>query len=228
MRTALIIGNTDGIGLALTKLLLQEGYYVVGVSRRESKNSLGRNYAHHVLDAADAHFADELRGIVAAIGELALCVYCVGVGETLELDNLGTQVPMLRANLCGAVAATEAVIPRFLNSGSGHFIGLSSQGDTLLDAAGAGYAASKAGLTAYLEGLALLCRARKVAVTNVRFGFVDTKMAKAGVRPFTISPQKAAQHIYACVHTRPVRSTYPKRLAPLLWVLRLRMLFSLC
>ena len=49
------------------------------------------------------------------------------------------------------------------------------------------YSASKAGLSSWLGGLALALRPRGVHVTNVRLGFVDTKMAKAvpwGVRVF--------------------------------------------
>jgi NAD(P)-dependent dehydrogenase (short-subunit alcohol dehydrogenase family) len=35
-RRALVVGNSDGIGLALTKRLLADGWTVVGLSRRPS------------------------------------------------------------------------------------------------------------------------------------------------------------------------------------------------
>ena len=44
--------------------------------------------------------------------------------------------------------------------------------------------ASKAGFTNYLDGLAIALKPRGVHVTDVRFGFVDTKMAKGDVKPF--------------------------------------------
>jgi short-subunit dehydrogenase len=119
------------------------------------------------------------------------------------------------------VATAQVVIPRLLRAGTGHFLGLSSQADALIDPHAPSYAASKAGLSSYLEGLALACRPRGVFVTNLRFGFVDTKMAKAPVRPFMVSPAQAAQRVRHCLRTRPMRDTFPKRMALLLWFVRL-------
>jgi len=45
------------------------------------------------------------------------------------------------------------------------------------------YNASKAALSSYVEGLSLALRGTGVALTNVRLGFVDTKMAKASAKP---------------------------------------------
>jgi short-subunit dehydrogenase len=113
----------------------------------------------------------------------------------------------------------------------GHFIGISSQADQIVDRFAPSYAASKAGMSSYLEGLALACKPHGVAITNVRFGFVDTAMAKApGPKPFMVSADRAAQVIERCMHSRPIRKTFPLRMAALLWFFRLptrlRLLFS--
>lgn len=226
MQSALIIGNTDGIGLALTQLLLAQGLRVVGVSRRESPLQTRQHYEHHVVDVGSDGFANALRTIVGERSDWVVCVYCAGIGETLDVDSLYTQMTMFRVNLLGAVTTAEVVLPLFLAAKQGHFIGLSSQGDTLLDPRGAGYAATKAALTTYLEGLAFVCRGRGVSVTNVRLGFVDTKMAKSEVRPFMVSAQAAAEHVQRCMRYKPIRSTFPKRLAPLLWLLKLRVMLA--
>jgi NAD(P)-dependent dehydrogenase (short-subunit alcohol dehydrogenase family) len=84
---------------------------------------------------------------------------------------------------------------------------------------GASYAASKAGLSSYLEGLALAVRRRGVAITNLRFGFVDTKMAKSDLRPFMITADAAADIVMRCLRKRPMRLSYPRRMAALVWLI---------
>jgi NAD(P)-dependent dehydrogenase (short-subunit alcohol dehydrogenase family) len=219
MPRAIIVGNSDGIGLALTELLLEEGWHVVGVSRGPSSVSHGA-YQHQVLDVCQPDYALRLEEIVAAGGALDVLVYSVGIGEFLDLETLAAERQVFEANLIGAVATAQVILPHFSRAGRGHFIGLSSQGDGLVDPRAPSYAASKAGLSAYLEGLALAYRPRGIFVTNVRFGFVDTKMAKASHRPFMISRQEAAARVRRCLRTRPIVDTYPKRMAVLLWVLR--------
>lgn len=216
---AILVGNSDGVGLALTEQLLREGWLVAGASRSESRLVCGA-YQHHVLDVGAADYAARLSQLVAAFGVPDVLVYCAGIGELIELDALAMERRVFEVNLIGAVATAQVIVPAFVRLGRGHFIGLSSQGDSLGDPGAPSYGASKAGLSAYLEALALACRPRGVFVTNVRLGFVDTKMAKASVRPFMISRERAAARVRRCMRTRPIRDTYPKRLAPLLWLLR--------
>jgi NAD(P)-dependent dehydrogenase (short-subunit alcohol dehydrogenase family) len=205
--TALIIGNSDGIGLALTELLLAESWRVVGISRSASRLEHS-SYDHHVCDVASVKYAARLAALLEQLGSPDVCVYCAGVGEFLDVSTLATDRRVFEVNLMGAVVTAMVVIPGMVRAGGG-------------PPRAPSYSASKAGLTRYLEGLAPACRARGVHVTNIRFGFVDTKMAKAPARPFMVSPTHAAERVRACIARRPVRYTYPKRMAWLLWWNRL-------
>lgn len=220
MPTALVVGNSDGIGLAITHLLLADGWQVTGISRSGSQIDVPL-YRHHLLDVCDDEYASQLSSIVAEINGLAVCIYSAGIGEFLDVERLTTDTRVFETNLMGAVKTLGVVIPAMIRDGRGHFVGLSSQADVLIDPKAPSYAASKAGLTSYLEGLAPECRRRGVYITNLRFGFVDTKMAKAPLRPFMITPVTAARRIQQCLQRRPIRDTYPKRMAVLLWLLRL-------
>lgn len=229
MRTALVIGNSDGIGLALTRALLEQGWRVTGISRSGSVVE-SPNYEHHVLDVCAEEYATRLAAVALGLGEITLCVYCAGIGEFLDLNDMTPEARVLRTNLLGAVITAQCVVPAMVTRGAGQFIGLSSQADRWVDGRAPSYAASKAGLSSYLEGLALACRERGVFVTNLRLGFVDTKMAKSAQKPFLLSSAQAVQRILFCIETRPMRDTYPKRMAVLLWFLgslrSLRWLFS--
>lgn len=214
MATALVIGSSDGIGLALVRALVAADWRVIGVSRRPTEVE-GADSA--VLDVRAVGYRAELGELIDRAGPIDVCVYCAGVGQSLDLPALEPERETFEVNLMGAVATAEVVVPRFLAAGAGHFVGLSSLADRLTNRDAPAYSASKAGLTSYLEGLALACRPRGVHITNVRFGFVDTKMARSDVRPFMISAERAAARVMRCLRKRPIRYSSPRRMAFLLW-----------
>jgi NAD(P)-dependent dehydrogenase (short-subunit alcohol dehydrogenase family) len=223
---ALIIGNSDGIGLALTRLLLAEGWAVAGVSRRASPLGEASGYQHTVADVASSEYPRALQAVLASHGAVDACVYCAGIGELLDASDLAGEPQIFRVNLLGAVETAAVVLPSMIAAGRGHFIGLSSIGDGVSSEAPS-YSASKAGLSSYLEGLALALRPRGVRVTNLRFGFVDTKMAKSKLRPFMITSERAAEIVARCLRRRPARFSYPRRMAALgqllRWLIRFRL-----
>jgi len=216
-KRALVVGNTDGVGLALTRRLLADGWTVAGVSRRPSPLGTPPGYRHAVADVATAEYAVALRELLASAGSFDVCVYCAGTGELLDLDNLAGEARVFSVNLLGAATTAEIVLPSMIAARRGHFVALSSIGDRVSPAAPS-YAASKAGLSSYLEGLALPLRARGVSITNVRLGFVDTKMARSKVRPFMMTAERAVDVVTHCLRRRPARFTYPRRMAALVWL----------
>jgi NAD(P)-dependent dehydrogenase (short-subunit alcohol dehydrogenase family) len=88
---------------------------------------------------------------------------------------------------------------------------LSSIADAFPDAGAPSYNASKAGVSYYWEGLglALLTQKSKVKISNIRFGFVDTKMAISSVKPFMISPEAASKFILEIVDKPRLRASKP-------------------
>ena len=97
----------------------------------------------------------------------------------------------------------------------------------MISAEAPSYHAAKAGFSNYLEGLALALKPSGVRVTNLRFGFVDTKMAKGEVRPFMMPVERAVEHLLKCIEKKPARYTAPKLVIPLVkfrrWMLRLQL-----
>lgn len=224
----LVIGSSDGVGLALVRLLLGRGARVAGVSRSPlALERLGlaperaAGYRHVLADVRDPGYRDRVSEACAALGRVDTCVYCAGVGEPLDLDALDehTESAVFEVNLLGLVRTVEAVLPGMLAAGRGHLVGLSSLADAFPDPGAPSYCASKAGMSAYLDTLGLAVRRRGVFVTNVRFGFVDTKVAKSNVRPFMITAEDAAARVARCMARRPRRYSHPWRMAALLWLL---------
>lgn len=218
---AMLVGNSDGIGLATTKRLLAAGWDIVGISRSESPIT-NTTYFHKVADVSDDRYTDIMNELVMS-GPLDLCIYFVGIGELLDPLKMSGEAQIIDVNLTGMVKTAAAVIPQMVKNGKGHFIGVSSVADELLSSEAPSYHASKAGFSNYLGGLALALKPQGVYVTNVRFGFVDTKMAKGDVKPFMMKVEKAVDHLERCIRTKPSCYTAPKIVIPLIKFRKLMM-----
>ena len=218
---ALIIGNSDGIGLAATKSFLDRGWDIFGISRSDSPLK-GKNYEHHVADVSDSRYPALLDELLVK-GSVDICLYLAGIGELLDPLAMRGETRIFEVNLVAMVKTAAAVIPRMVKRGQGHFVGISSLADELLSGEAPSYHASKAGFSSYLESLALALKPRGVHVTNVRFGFVDTKMAKGDVKPFMMSVEKAVDHLELCINKKPIRYTAPKIAIPLVKFRKLMM-----
>jgi short-subunit dehydrogenase len=225
---SLVIGNSDGIGLATTRELLKQGWKVVGISRSASPIK-DPAYEHIVAEVQDDGYPVIVKSVLEKAAPVDLCVYCTGIGEMLDLSDMGGEAEIFAVNLLGMVKTASVVIPVMVKRGKGHFIGLSSVADELLSLEAPSYHASKAAFSNYLEGLALALRPKGVHITNVRFGFVDTKMAQGAVKPFMMGVERAALHVLSCIEKKPVRHTAPWAAIPLVkfrsWMLRLSTMF---
>jgi len=223
---ALVVGNSDGIGLALTRELLRLGWTVLGLSRSDSPVR-HESYRHVRMPVQEPDYAPRLKPLLSPAPP-DLCVYCVGIGQPLDLSRMEQEAEVFEVNLTAMVKTAACVIPLMVRRGSGHFIGISSMADELVSAEAPSYSASKAGFSSYLEGLALALRPKGVYVTNVRFGFVDTKMAKGDMKPFMMSVDRAVHHLLTCIERKPIRYTAPWPMVPLMklqrWVTRLKTL----
>ena len=224
-KTAVIIGNSDGIGLRLTRELLKKDWNVTGISRSPSPVE-DPSYVHHAEMVQNPAYPRLLQSVVDGAEWIDLCVYCTGIGELLDLSAMERDVEIVDVNLLGMIKTAAVMIPHMVSKNGGHFIGLSSLADELLSKEAPSYHASKAGFSNYLEGLALAVKSRGVSVTNLRFGFVDTKMAKGDRKPFMMTVDRAVRHIFRCIEKRPIRYTAPRIVIPMVkllgWTQRLR------
>lgn len=213
-RTVLVIGHSDGIGQEIARQLVAAGRPVVGVSRRASGLE---GIVEHALDVTDASYPDLLSRL-AAEHDVVTAIHCAAIGGGLDLDppDLSEQARVLDVNLISMVHALDRLTRQWLETATGgHFVGLSSLADVLAVHDAPAYPASKAAVSSYLRSAALLLRPHGIHVTNVRFGFVDTKLASAPVRPFMLSREAAARRVIRCLRTRPMQLSTPKVTAAL-------------
>lgn len=208
-KTYLLIGNSDGIGAAVTRALLAQGDQVVGISR--SPSPLGPDGPRHIVqDIADPEYPQVLKNLLAEEGPFDACIFCAAIGSELQLPDLSQEARVIEVNFTSMVQTLAALALGWLERGQGHFIGLSSLADDFYNAESPSYTASKAGFSNYLVSMALKFRPHGVYVTNIRFGFVDTKLPKASWKPMMMTTDQAAAHVIRCLKTKPIQLSIPK------------------
>ena len=212
---AVIIGNSDGIGLALTRALLERGWSVRGLSRSPSLVQHA-SYQHTVVDVRKPEFVDAF-GRALEVGDTRLVIYCAGIGELFDASRLENDNAIFETNLMGLVRTVGCSLPHLLSRKSGTLVGLSSMADVLRMKVSPAYGASKAGMSHYLESLAVAVRDTGVKIVNVRLGFVNTKMAKADYKLWVLEPEVVAERILRRVLTDspPRRLNILRRMAAL-------------
>lgn len=214
---AIVVGASSGIGAALVRELIGNGYHVAAIARREARlnelcdevNSETSNgarafpYIHNVThyDEIPALFQQ----IAADMGGINLVVYVAAVQPAMAPNeyNFEKDQAMIKTNLLGAMAWLGQAAHYFEQAKGGHIAGISSIAGDRGRRLNPGYNASKAGLDTYLEGLRNRLSQHGVTVTTIKPGFVDTILLENAPKTFwVISPEKAARLIYKAIKGR--------------------------
>jgi len=107
--------------------------------------------------------------------------------------------------------------------GSGHLVGISSIAALRGIGGAPAYAASKAFVSNYLQGVGYRFTKLKlpVLVTDVQPGFVDTPMARGDRLFWVASPQKAAHQIVAAIRARKRHVYITRRWRLIAWLMQI-------
>ena len=203
---AIIIGATSGIGRELAKQMSAAGY-IVGITGRRTQ-LLDSLAAELTTDCYKANMdltnvsesVKALEDLFSQMGDVDIIVINAGTGSVNPQFPLAEELETIAVNVTGFTAMANAAYHYFTNKNGGHIVGISSI-SALRGGPAATYNASKAYVSNYLEGLSCRASAQNVdiLVTDIRPGFVDTKMAK-GDRLFWKAPvEKAAKQIFYAI-----------------------------
>ena len=221
-----LVGATRGMGRAVARLLAE---------RRNAMFLMGRGPADLAASARDleargapapvktatldlaapADFGAALDAADEALGLFDALVVSGGLfGRQEELATDPSRLEqMLHVNFTGTVLLCQMVAERLAQRGGGTICVFSSvAGDRALRSNYL-YGSTKAGLSAFLDGLGQAYAERGVHVICVRPGFVKTQMtAGLPVPPFAAEPEAVAKVVLAAL-TAPKRVVY----APDVW-----------
>ena len=209
-RAALITGGSSGIGLAIARMLRDDGYGLTLASRRAEKVEAAAKELDAFAVAADVADADSCAALVAAhrerYGRLDVLVNSAGVGiggrvEDLPAKHLDLQ---LGVNLRGLFLVTQAAIP-LLREAKGLIVNLASIAGTLPTPGLATYGATKAAVISLTNSLNGELDADGIRAIAICPGFVDTPMAQwSGIEPAEmIRPEDCAEVVRMALRLSP-------------------------
>jgi short-subunit dehydrogenase len=201
----IIIGATSGIGKELAQQYLALGHTVAVTGRRqELLSELKTQYPGIYTDCFDVQSGEvieRLQSLIALINGLDLLIYSAGYGEPAADLVEETELDSTRTNVMGFVQTAAFTFNYFRKQGHGQLAVISSVAAVRGNSWTPAYSAGKAYVSNYAEGLNIKARKLKVdiVVTDIRPGFVKTKMAK-GEGQFWVAPvEKAARQIRAAI-----------------------------
>lgn len=185
-RVVLVTGAAGGVGVAVTRLLIEKGVHVVALVRYESDLNVfvseGLNIERgFVLDIQSEEevdgFFEALKAACAAEWDFFGMVHCAGISyvspmETLPLDELQS---MLNTNLVASVRLIQKAVPLLRQSG-GKIVVLGSVAGRVAGQLVGGYSASKFGLRAVVDAFRRELAGTGIDVSLIEPGGIVTAM----------------------------------------------------
>jgi NAD(P)-dependent dehydrogenase (short-subunit alcohol dehydrogenase family) len=210
MRSALVTGGSSGIGLAIARMLREEGYELTLASRTKAKIEAAAEQLGAAAIAANmADEADCVRVVAEHVdryGGLDLLVNSAGIGiagtvETIQAKHVDLQ---LGINLRGLLLTSREAIPH-LKKTQGWIVNLASIAGTAPTPGLTVYGATKAAVIALTRSQNAELDGDGVRAIAICPGFVDTPMAQwsglAGDE--MIQPEDCAEVVRMCLRLSP-------------------------
>ncbi|PWB60575.1 MAG: dehydrogenase [Deltaproteobacteria bacterium] len=189
-RVAVVTGGARGIGLAITRALIDHGadVHVFDVAPGDGGGEVP--YRFHKVDIADS------AAVAAAVSQLpatvSLLVNNAGITRDRSVIHMSDDEwqSVLSVNLTGAFNVARALAPAMRKAGYGRIVNITSINGIRGKFGQANYCASKAGLIGLTKTLARELGPKGVTVNAVAPGMVMTEMALA-LPPEFIAKAKA-------------------------------------
>jgi len=240
-KIALITGASSGIGYVTALAFARRGSIVIGVARREEnlKKLIDECRQHSPAswyiagDLGEQAVAEKVVGdVVARHGRLDVLVNNAAISKHKQIYHTSAEEAdhVMRVNFMSCVWTTFAAIPHLLRLGGGTIVNISSFASKVSPPRESLYAASKAAMNSFTEGLWLDLKGSNIHVALVIPGAIDTEIWLKEDEPVAYNGKKhpptiVTDAIFDAIDKRIFEVTVPKR-DPQLILARLLRLFA--
>lgn len=184
-KVALVTGGAKGIGSAIVKRLIIDGYKVAFTYNSSEEKALklcsemGEDCKAYKLDISDScAVKNVVDDIEKTFGEIAVLVNNAGVAEQALFTDITDKMwhNMIETNLSGAFYCSRAVLKYMINRKTGKIINISSIWGETGGSCEVHYSASKSGLIGMTKALAKEVGLSEITVNSVSPGVILTDM----------------------------------------------------
>ena len=200
-----ITGASSGIGEALAYAFSAAGARLLLSARRTEElervkaacanPGLARVLPMDLLNAAS--FGERVKEAVGAFGQVDILVHNGGVtqrGYVAETE-LAVQRQVMELDYFSYVALTKAMLPHFIERGSGHFVVMSSVMGKIGTPMRSAYAAAKHALHGFFDCLRAEVADKNIKVTVLTPGYIQTNISQHAVTKDGTALGQASQNI---------------------------------
>lgn len=210
MKRAIIVGASSGMGMAVSKLLLADGWDLGVAARRvDALLALKDISPEHVeveqIDVTEAGAPQRLLSLIDRMGGINLFFLASGIGkQNANLDS-SIEENIVQTNAVGFTRMVDTAFNYFATHLGGHIAVISSIAGTKGLGVAPSYSATKAFQNTYIQALEQLANMRHLSIrfTDIRPGFVDTALLADGSNyPLLMNPDVVARLIVAAINAR--------------------------
>jgi NAD(P)-dependent dehydrogenase (short-subunit alcohol dehydrogenase family) len=209
-KAALVTGGSSGIGLAIARMLRDEGFGLTLAARTRAKVETAARELDALALQADVADESECRRIVdehrRRYERLDVLVNSAGVGIAGPIDELETKHIdlQLNVNLRGLMLVTAAALP-LLREAQGLIVNIASIAGTIPSPRLPVYGAAKAAVIQFTNTLNRAEEEHGVRATALSPGFVDTPMTEWAPVPRErmIRPEDCAEIVRTLLRVSP-------------------------
>jgi len=217
-KMAIITGASEGIGCSFAKLLVKNGWEVIGISRNIKKlNSLNKELSKckgvFKPFSCDVQNFRKLISIEKKINIPDLLFLNAGIYTPIDASNKNLEhfKHHINVNYLGVINAYEAFLPKMLKANKGHIIIMSSISAWVGLPKAAAYGPTKAALRSFAQSIRYDLNSKGIKVQVCSPGFVETSATSINnfYMPGLIKADEAAKHIYKNMHTKKFEFSFP-------------------
>lgn len=210
-KTAIVTGAARGIGLEISRRLVEGGATVILVdvledALKEAAASLADaagEVVTHPVDVTDEGAVERLMdAVVEKTGRIDILVNNAGITRDGLLLAMTEQQwdAVLTVNLKGTFLMTKHALRTMMRQRSGRIVNLASVSGIMGNAGQANYSASKAGVVGFTKTVARELAGRKICCNAVAPGFIDTEMTR-------VLPEKAKEKALSVIPLKRMGTT---------------------
>jgi short-subunit dehydrogenase len=205
----IIVGASSGIGREIACKYVANGNKVGITGRRENLlNELKEKYPDQIFiscfDVMGKDNQQKIRQLIEELGGMDLLIYNAGYGDISKDLNWEIENATTKTNVNGFVEIVSYAFNYFVEQDHGQIAITSSVAAVRGNSWAPAYSASKAFMSNYAEGLNIKSKRlhKDLTITDIRPGFVDTKMAKGNGQFWVIQKEKAAKEIIKAIEKK--------------------------